>query len=332
MGFFDKVRNFLPDPVTQGVGKLKDNSGYSSKDLLKGAASYGLGSQGKPYDYYQQPDIDFLRQPAPSVGTDYLKQFKGYGDFYKGPTGFKGYNDFYRAPTEGREAAFQSYIEAINAPSSVDEVRSGMNKEQLDLLIGDIERDTRGKFGQGLIESFGRGLFDPSTGADSDIARVTQGQIAASGGRSAAQARLGYSLADLDRLAAREAEQRQAYGQRYSTESARDTQMRDIASRAAQGDQAAYFQMQEIASRAAQGDQAAYMDLMKLGATGEQTNAQLEAERRAELARLLMQGEATRVGNIRPGDYGGLGKTNDAFNQSFGQSFGGLLGSMGGSR
>ena len=154
---------------------------------------------------YTPPNLDFLRSPAERVNYDFL-----------------------RNPVAGSGDNFKAYADAIGAPSSVDEVRAGMNKEQVDALVGDIYRDTRGKFGKDLMTSFGRGLFDPSAGASSDIAANNSAQIAASGARTAADARTKYALADLDRQAEREKALRDAYGNRYQLETQVGNQ-RDLA-------------------------------------------------------------------------------------------------------
>jgi hypothetical protein len=113
------------------------------------------------------------------------------------------------------ERYFNDYTSNINAPSSVDAVRSGMNQEQLDLLLGNIQRDTNTKFGSDISSYFGRGLIDPGVGVSSDISGNALAQTAAEGARTAAGARLSYSLQDLERQAAREQELRDAYKARY---------------------------------------------------------------------------------------------------------------------
>lgn len=113
------------------------------------------------------------------------------------------------------ERYFNDYTSNINAPSSVDAVRSGMNQEQLDLLLGNIQRDTNTKFGSDISSYFGRGLIDPGVGVSSDISGNALAQTAAEGARTAAGARLNYSLADLERQAVKEKALRDAYSTRY---------------------------------------------------------------------------------------------------------------------
>lgn len=113
------------------------------------------------------------------------------------------------------ERYFNDYTANINAPSSVDAVRAGMNQEQLDMMLGNIQRDTNTKFGSDISNYFGRGLIDPGVGVSSDISGNALAQTAAEGARTAAGARLSYSLADLERQAAKEKALRDAYQQRY---------------------------------------------------------------------------------------------------------------------
>jgi hypothetical protein len=166
--------------------------------LLKKIAKPLFGGS-KSYNTYQAPDIDFLREAAPSVNYDFL-----------------------RAPRTESQNRFDQWIGNINAPSSVDAVRDELSNERLNSTVDSIYRDTRDKFGKDLMASFGRGIFDPSTGADSDIARNSMAQIAASGARTAADARTTMGLGEIERLAGREKDARDAYGSFYGTESAAD--------------------------------------------------------------------------------------------------------------
>lgn len=148
---------------------------------------------------YNAPNIDFLREAAPSVNYDFL-----------------------RAPRTGSQNRFDQWIGNINAPSSVDAVRGELNNERLNSTVDGIYRDTRDKFGKDLMASFGKGIFDPSTGADSDIARNSMAQIAASGARTAADARTTMGLGEIERLAGREKSANDAFGAFYGTESDAD--------------------------------------------------------------------------------------------------------------
>lgn len=173
----------------------------------------------KDYNPYQAPNIDFLREAAPSVNYDFLRK----------PTNLtKKYQDFTNTAPKVGEQRFQDFIGSINAPSSVDAVRGELNNERLNSTVDSIYRDTRDKFGKDLMSSFGRGIFDPSTGADSDIARNSVAQIAASGARTVADARTTMGLGEIERLAEREAAGRDAYGARYEAGVGEDSQANDL--------------------------------------------------------------------------------------------------------
>lgn len=268
-----------------GLGRTLKKAGGFASGLL-------FGSGGKPTNPYVAPNVDFLRDPAPK------------GDYQFLTKGFRGQDSFYQPPTERSGGAFQSYIGAINAPSSVDQVRSGMNTEQMNLLLDQIGRDTTQKYGSELSKRFGMGDFAAGIGPTSDIAGNSLAQVAAEGARTAAGARLNYGLADLERLGAREADARGAYGQQYEAAVGADTQMR------------------ELSARAAAGDQAAYNQLLTLRAQGVQTDADREAARRAELARVLTNQAGGSASAYRQGDYGLIGDFGKSFANKGGETLG----------
>ncbi len=111
------------------------------------------------------------------------------------------------------KGAWADYLANINAPSSVDAVRSGMNDQAQNMMIDQIGRDTRGGMASTVMDNYMRGMA--GGGASSDIAANALAQRAAEGDRSIAGTRLQYGLQDLNRLGAREDAARQAYGQRY---------------------------------------------------------------------------------------------------------------------
>lgn len=90
-------------------------------------------------------------------------------DFLKNPTSNPGWNT--AAP------AYQDYLNQVSKPSAVDAS-----------TLSDIERTTRTNLGTNLINSFSRGLYDPQSGADSDITRIGLAQTAAAGGQQYADA------------------------------------------------------------------------------------------------------------------------------------------------
>jgi hypothetical protein len=189
--------------------------GLSLKKIIGGADKLLFGSKG-PSNPYQPANIDFLRTPVnagPAPSFDFLRapapdlagQFRGMGDTY--------------APGAAtRAGAFGDWSGSINAPSSVDQVRSELNNGQLASLLEGIDSDTNKAMGRGVGGYFRRGLIQPGVGVSSDIAATGLASIANAGAKRAADARMSYGLADIERLAGREKAARDAYGTRYTTE------------------------------------------------------------------------------------------------------------------
>lgn len=141
-------------------------------NLLKSAGNLLFGSNPSGKNPYVSPNLDFLKQPAAT--TDY--SFLTNPDATKDP----GLNT--------STAAYQNYIGQLQAPSSVDQVQKDVNNQQLQNTLSDITRTTNQNLGTNLINSFSRGLYDPASGADSDITRIGLAQTAAAGGQQAANA------------------------------------------------------------------------------------------------------------------------------------------------
>lgn len=158
--------------------------------LLKSGGSNG------PDNPYAPPDLSYLRNPGNEF--DFLKnQVNGQSSPY-----------------------FTQLINSINAPSSVDAVRNGLDAQGLANLNAQTDTATNQALGSGAGGYLRRGLISPqSGGVSSDIASAGLGNIAAQGATTKANNALTYSLADLDRLKARETAAQQAYGQQYQTES-----------------------------------------------------------------------------------------------------------------
>ena len=164
--------------------------GFSLKKTIDKAKGYLFGSEG-PSNAYAPPDLSYLRTAL--TPPDYSRLLN--------PSQY-----------------FGEYVNKINAPSSVDAVRTEMNQEGLRNTLQGIEDDTRKGYGSRAVMDFQRGLLDPGAGASSDIAAIGQANVANAGARRSADARLSYGLADLERLGAREQEMRDAYGLQYSTQ------------------------------------------------------------------------------------------------------------------
>lgn len=124
--------------------------------------------------------------------------------------------------------SFDRYAKAIGAPSSVDDVRRSVYDDEFKNTMGDIERTTRGRMGDDMMKSFSRGLYDPQAGADSDIARIGQAQVAAEGGRTAANAYTALAGQNLDLQKAKEQALWDALGKGYAGDLATDSQNRAL--------------------------------------------------------------------------------------------------------
>ena len=175
-------------------------------NLLKSASNLLFGSNPSGKNPYQQPNLDFLKQPAAT--TDY--SFLTNPDYSKTP----GLNT--------ATSAYDTYIKDLQAPSSTDQVRQDVNNQTLQNTLADITRTTRGNLGTDLMSSFSKGLYDPQSGADSDIARIGQAQVAAEGGRTAANAYTTLAGQNLDLEKQRETALATALGSQASSAASKD--------------------------------------------------------------------------------------------------------------
>lgn len=269
-----------------------------------------LGSNGKSSNPYDAPNMDFLRSESPTVDYSALKSSP---DLMRG---FRTYKDYYNPSAGVADSRFNQYATAIGAPSSTDQVRGELQRDQLTQRLGDIERDTRGRFGQGIYDYFGRGLFDPTSGGDSTVARTGLAQLAAEGGRTAAGAQTQLGLADIERQAAREAAMRQAYGQRYTAGESQDAATRSAEMSMAGQEASRYGDLYSKNADLENQRMQAYLQ----GTAG---NIDREMQRRYNLANIMNGQAATSASNYRPGDYGLLGKFGESFASSLGSKLGG---------
>lgn len=113
------------------------------------------------------------------------------------------------------EMLFQDYLKQIGAPSTVEQVQQQIENQQLQQILGDIERQTAQDVATAKSDFGERGLLGP--GRTSDIAENALAQIKATGGRTGAQARTQLLLSQLGRQAEKEKTMREAYGKRYET-------------------------------------------------------------------------------------------------------------------
>lgn len=265
-----------------------------------------FGSGGKPTNTYAAPNIDFLREAAPSVDYSFLRNSP---DLTKG---FRGSTYYYNPANDVSGQRFNTYTQAIAAPTSADQVRGELEREQLTSTLGDIEKDTQQRFGRGIYDYFNRGLFDPSSGADSSVAQLGLSNIAAEGARTAANARTTLGLADIERQAAREAALREAYGQRYSAGESQDAATRGYAA----NDAARYSDLYSQGANLASNRELAY-------AQGLSSNIDREMQRKIALANAL-NGQASASANAtQPGNYGLFGTFANSYASGLGKKLSG---------
>jgi hypothetical protein len=149
-------------------------------------------------------------------------------DFLKDTNKF----DYLRKPVKGGEAAFQDYLGAIDAPSSVDAVRSDVEGERLQSLLKGIDEDTARAAANVKLDAEERGLGGP--GMASDIEFSGLGTAESGGVKAKTDARLAAMMAELDRVKAKEDARRGAYETRYNTntttQNARDLALAQLTS------------------------------------------------------------------------------------------------------
>lgn len=275
-------------------------------NLLKKVGATLFGSGGTPTNSYTSPNLDFLKQGAPQVNYDFLKN---YGQSVQGGlTGnAKSYLDYMQPKTAGD--AFSQYADKINAPSSVDQVRSDVNNQALQNTLGNIQRDTNQKFGSSLMDSYSKGLY--GDGANSDIAANAAAQIGAEGARTASNAYTTLAGQNLDLEKQREQAANTAYGQQYQGALASDQQQGTLAAGAA-------GQANDLATTGAQLQGNALQNY----ASGLQNNASLTMEQRKQLSDALLTNAQGQSGGYHAGTTGLLGSTLNAFANGAGNAMG----------
>lgn len=208
---------------------IKKPLGGRNSWLRQGGIGMNAGKKDGPANPYAPPDPSSLR--SFDVKNPYGQKA------LSGMPSASRFADFYKSPAERSGGSFDAYRGVIDAPSSVDAVRKETEGERYQAALRDIGRATDQGAGRVVGKYLRSNLY--GDGFDSDVARVGIAQAGQQGQEAAAGAALQYRGADLDRLSAREAAQREAYGQKYSADVNTDTQMRQLAAAAAQGDQAA---------------------------------------------------------------------------------------------
>jgi hypothetical protein len=219
------------------------------------SSAVGLGGSSGPSNPVPLPDLSYLRK---SNNLNFLRQptaqnllNPGQYSFLKGGAtnpysndltdNAPSFADTYRAPRARSGLDFNQLLGAIDAPSSVDEVQSGVDSDRMKQLLAGIDTDTTNSVGSLKSDYLDRGLGGP--GMISDIEANALAQARTGGDKAKAAARSDFATKELDRLKARETAQQAAYGKKYDTSVARDTQATDIASKGALQDSSIYGQL-----------------------------------------------------------------------------------------
>ena len=124
---------------------------------------------------------------------------------------------------------------STSGQSSIDAVTKSLESEQLQQLLGEIDKDTAGQVSSIKMDALDRGIGGP--GQVSDIESNAVAQAMSGGGRTKAAARTQYSLADLARQKAAEQERAKAlqtaYGSRYAAGVSREQDQNRISAQGA---------------------------------------------------------------------------------------------------
>ena len=196
--------------------------GSDAYNGILGQSNYGtdfkdiIGNLGNPTDYSSLLDM--------TKGTDGV-----YSPSVAGSLPSKGYkfSDLYKPQGSTADNYFKDYLGAINAPSSVDAVRSSLENELLQQTYQDIDQSTNQDVARLKSDFLDRGLGGP--GQISDIEGNALAQSYGAGTKAKTGARLNLSLAELERQKGRELAQTEAYGKRYDVGAREAEQGRTIA-------------------------------------------------------------------------------------------------------
>jgi len=228
-------------------GKSGPSNPYSSVDtsFLNSTAGFDFLKDPNSYNFLKNPgQYDFLKDPSAPITA-------GTNRFAEGlPESVKTFAGTYKAPTRTSTGAFQDYLGAIDAPSSVDDVQREIDSGMLSQLLGDVDTDTRNSIGSLKSDFADRGLSGP--GMISDIEGNALAQAYSDAGKTKANLRGEYAGKELERLKAKELAKREAYGTRYGTEAGFDSQDQQIAAQGALSDASSFNEM--LRTRASLGD------------------------------------------------------------------------------
>ncbi len=259
-----------------GFGKTLKKIGKAAINPI--TAFQGNGASAGTPNPYGPVDLSFLNDTSK---LDFLKDpntFKVDPSKYSFLTNPSStFASTYKGPNYGRsDSIYNDLLGVVNAPSSVDQVRSGIDSETMKNLLSGIDQDTAKSVGSLKSDFLDRGLSGP--GMASDIEGNALAEAYGLGDKNKSTARLDYAGKELDRLKAAEDARRAAATARYETAGAQDTQENQTRAAGAQAD---------VAGRQAR--DLSYADILKGGSDNSSQALQL-------LAQLINQRDLGKAG------------------------------------
>lgn len=299
-----------PLPYLTSLGAKKGADAIAGGDIFAGKP--GSGNPNVPPNMqhlFDTSGFDFLRNTQDNLNRfTPLRDATMYNDLLTNnptnqyaaslPSRGKTFAGTYTAPNRISTGSFQDYISKINAPSSVDQVRSGIDSDVMKRLLEGVDQDVKGAAGSLKMDFQDRGLGGPGMASDIEVSDL--GGVYSEGAKLKGDIRSQYALAELERQKAQEQAVREAYGQRYGADVGYDTQATDIASRGAMSDAQFYNDLLKSQAELGEGEAGrrnardlAYADLKF---KGNQAYTDVVSEREKLLAQLLNQRDLGAAG------------------------------------
>lgn len=209
----------------------------------------GFGGKSGPANPYSRPDLayladtsklDFLKDPTALKGLNDPSEYNFLNNTPSNPytaglpSNMKSFDSGYNPGKGVGDDYFQSYLDAIGAPSSVDQVQSGIDSDLMQQLLEGIDTDTRHSAGSLKSDFLDRGLGGPNQ--MSDIESAGLGEVYGAGDKNKSAARLDFAGKELGRMKAKEEAKNEAYKTRYGVGTAADTQDKSIEAQGALSD------------------------------------------------------------------------------------------------
>jgi hypothetical protein len=217
-------------PISKLSGGKFDPMGLGQFDPM------GLGRKPGPGNPYNPSDPAALKDTS---GIDFLRDKKtfainpGQYGFLRNPS--KTFAGTYKGPNYGRsDALYGQLLSNIDAPSSVDQVQSGIDSDRMKQLLEGVDTDTASTVGSLKSDFLDRGLSGP--GMASDIEGSALADARAKSLLARAGVRSDFATKELDRLKAREEAARQARLAGYSTTASQDAADNAVRAGGAQSD------------------------------------------------------------------------------------------------